>query len=152
MIKTSASSVRVVGAVGGDRSAGARLDRTGAIASFACAIHCALMPLLVTALPLLGLSFLASEPVEWALLACSALLGTLALWVGYRQHRAGWMFGVLGVALVLLVGGRVAEEGGIEVWGQALMVLGGLAMMSAHLINRKLCRACGACGDEERCQ
>ena len=73
------------------------------------------MPLLVTALPLLGLSFLASEPVEWALFACSALLGTLALFVGYRQHRIGWMFGVLGVALVLLIGGRVVEASGIEV-------------------------------------
>ena len=134
------------------RSTGARLDRTGAIASFLCAIHCAIMPLLVTALPLVGLSFLASEPVEWVLLACSGLLGTLALWVGFRQHRAVWMFGVLGAALVLLVGGRVAEESGIEGWGQILMVLGGLSMMSAHLINRKLCRACAACGDEERCR
>ena len=110
------------------------------------------MPLLVTALPLLGLSFLASEPVEWTLLACSAILGTLALWVGFRQHRAAWMFGVLGAALMLLVGGRVAEESGIEFWGQALIVLGGLAMMSAHLINRHLCHACIACGDEKRCR
>ena len=110
------------------------------------------MPLFVTALPLLGLSFLASEPVEWALFACSAVLGTLALWFGYRQHRAGWMFGVLGVALVLLIGGRVAEERGIEGWGQALMVGGGLSMMSAHLINRKLCRDCAACGEDERCR
>ena len=143
MLKASVSSAP---------TAGARLDRTGATASFLCAIHCAIMPLLVTALPLLGLSFLASEPVEWALFACSAILGTLALFVGYRQHRIGWMFGVLGVALIFLIGGRVAEESGIEVWGQVLMVLGGLTMMSTHLINRKLCRACAACGDEEYCR
>ena len=129
-------------------SAGARLDRTGAFASFACAIHCAAMPLLVTALPLLGISFLASEPVEWTLLLCSALLGSLALLVGYRQHRVGWMFGVLGLALALLVGGRVAEESGIAGWGTGLMVLGGLSMMSAHLLNRRLCRACAACGED----
>lgn len=129
--------------------AGANLDRTGATASFLCAIHCAVMPLFVTALPLLGLSFLASEPVEWTLLLCSALLGTLALVVGYRQHRSASIFGVLGVALVLLVGGRLAEEGGVEGWGQAFMVAGGLTMMGAHLINRKLCRACSACRDKE---
>ena len=127
------------------KSAGARLDRTGATASFLCAIHCAIMPLLVTALPLLGLSFLASEPVEWVLLTCSVMLGSIALFIGYRQHRIGWMFGVLGVALVLLIGGRVAEERGIEGWGQALMVAGGLSMMSAHLLNRKLCHACPDC-------
>lgn len=139
MLKTSAPAT----------DAGAKLDRTGATASFLCAIHCALMPLLVTALPLLGLSFLASEPVEWTLVACSAILGALALVVGYRQHRSASIFGVLGVALVLLIGGRVAEEGGIEVWGTILMVAGGLTMVGAHLINRKLCRTCVACPDED---
>ena len=143
MLKTSVSATD---------SAGARLDRTGAVASFACAIHCAIMPLLVTALPLLGLSFLASEPVEWALLACSAILGTLALVVGYRQHRTGWIFGILGAAMALLIGGRVAEESGVEGWGTGLMVLGGLSMMGAHLLNRRLCRACAACDDEARCR
>ena len=139
MLKTSVST---------PESVGARLDHTGATASFLCAIHCAVMPLLVAALPLLGLSFLASEPVEWILLACSAILGTIALFVGYRQHRAGWIFGALALALALLIGGRIAEKGGIEGWGTAFMVAGGLAMMSAHLINRKLCRACPACPDE----
>jgi hypothetical protein len=45
------------------------------------------MPLLVTLLPLIGLGFLASEPVEWALVAMSAVLGTSAICLGYREHR-----------------------------------------------------------------
>ena len=31
------------------------------------------------------------------------------------------------------------------------MVLGGLTMMSTHGFNRKLCRTCAACDDEESC-
>lgn len=38
-----------------------------------------------------------------------------------------------------------------EGWGQALMIVGGLSMMSAHLLNRRLCRACPDCDGEERC-
>ena len=68
-------------------SSGETLDRAGAAASFLCALHCAVMPFVITALPLLGLGFLASEPVEWALLGCSGILGALSLCVGFREHR-----------------------------------------------------------------
>lgn len=128
--------------------AGAKFDRVGAGASFLCALHCALMPLIVIFLPIWGLGFLASEPVEWALIACSAVLGALALIFNYRQHRAIWMFGVLLLFVALLLGGRVAEERGIEGWGQVLMVAGGLGMTGLHLLNRKLCRTCSACKSE----
>jgi hypothetical protein len=40
---------------------GDSLDRLGAAASLACAAHCAAMPLLVSLLPLVRLSFLAKE-------------------------------------------------------------------------------------------
>ena len=133
-----------------------KLDRAGAMASFLCAIHCAVMPLVVTLLPLLGLSFLASEPVEWGLLAAAAVLGSWSLCLGFRQHRSRLVFMVLGVALALLVAGRIFHQphlGGhplhehhYGVWGPVLMVLGGLTMMSAHLLNHWLCHTCKKCG------
>ena len=132
-----------------------KLDRAGATASFLCAIHCAVMPLIVALLPLLGLSFLASEPVEWALLAASATLGSWSLCLGFRQHKSRRVFMILGVALALLVAGRIFHEphlGGHHlhehhygIWGPILMVLGGLTMMSAHLLNHRLCHACKKC-------
>ena len=122
-----------------------KLDRAGATASFLCAIHCALMPLVITLLPLLGLSFLASEPVEWGLLLASASLGSLSLCLGFRQHQSRRAFVILGVALVLLVAGRISEAGHFGVWGTISMVLGGFAMMSAHLLNHRLCHACHNC-------
>ena len=122
-----------------------KLDRAGATASFLCAIHCAIMPLIITLLPLLGLSFLASEPVEWALLAASATLGSWSLCLGFRQHRSRRVFMVLGVALALLLAGRLFHEHHFGVWGPILMVLGGLTMMSAHLLNHRLCHACKKC-------
>ena len=126
-----------------------KLDRAGATASFLCAIHCALMPLVVTLLPLLGLSFLASEPVEWGLLAASATLGSSSLCLGFRKHRKRRVFMVLAIALAILVAGRVFHEHRVGLWGPILMVIGGLTMMSAHLLNHRLCHACAHCESHE---
>lgn len=153
-----------------------QLDKAGAMASFLCAIHCAIMPLVVTLLPLLGLSFLASEPVEWALLLLSAGFGTASLCLGFKEHRSRKVFAVLGMGIALLVAGRIfhhlpigaaeiahSHDGhghvhGIEVdnTGMAtfgpsviLMVLGGLTMMGAHIFNQMLCRNCRKCSDHE---
>jgi len=40
------------------------IDRLGAGVSFACAIHCAIVPFAATILPLLGFGFLADRRVE----------------------------------------------------------------------------------------
>lgn len=140
-----------------------KLDRAGAVASFLCAIHCALMPIVITLLPLLGLSFLASEPVEWALLAASAALGSWSLCLGFRQHRSRRVFMILAVATALLVAGRIFHQPHLHqlhagehhdhahyasIWGPILMVLGGLTMMSAHLLNHRLCHACKRCSSD----
>lgn len=130
---------------------GEKLDRAGATASFLCAIHCAIMPFVLTVLPLLGLGFLSSEPVEWALLSCSAVLGTLSLCVGFREHKRRRVFGLLGLALAFLVAGRILHEQHLGWWGPIFMVLGGFTMMSAHLLNRTLCRSCRACSSHGCC-
>ncbi|BCM91083.1 hypothetical protein IAD21_02947 [Abditibacteriota bacterium] len=130
-----------------DEQAVDKLDRAGATASFLCAIHCALMPFVVTMLPLLGLSFLASEPVEWTLLLSSATLGTLSLCAGFREHRSRRVFGLLGIALALLVAGRILHEHHLGFWGPIFMVLGGFTMMGTHLFNQMLCRSCRKCSD-----
>lgn len=128
-----------------------KLDKVGATASFLCAIHCAIMPFVITVLPLLGLGFLASEPVEWGLLGASATLGTTSLCVGYREHRKRSIFAVLGIALALLVAGHLLHEHPLGAWGPILMVFGGFTMMGAHLLNRLLCRSCRVCSEHKCC-
>lgn len=122
-----------------------KLDKMGAGASFLCALHCAAMPFVITILPLLGLGFLASEPVEWGLLLLSATLGTLSLCLGFREHKSRRVFAFLGIAVAMLVAGRIAEHNNLGWYGPVLMVGGGFTMMAAHLLNRKLCGACHTC-------
>lgn len=127
-----------------------RLDAGGATASLLCAIHCALMPFVVTLLPLVGLSFLASEAAEWVLVALSALFGVSSLCLGFRQHRSRRALAVLAVGLALLATGRIIEHLDLSRFGVPLLVLGGVTIAASHAFNHFLCRACRVCKSHDQ--
>ena len=112
---------------------------------FACAIHCLAMPLLGTVLPLVGLSFLANERVEFILIvsAIGLAIGSLAL--GVRRHRNWRAFLVLIAALAFIATAQTAVEGTFEV---VFYSIGGILLASAHLVNRHLCKTCLTCEAE----
>ena len=122
------------------------VDNTGACLSFACAIHCMAMPLLVTILPLIGLSFLATERAELYLIigAIALAIGSLA-W-GVRHHRSWRAFLILLVALTFIATARTAVEGIFEV---VFYSIGAILLASAHLVNRHLCKTCLTCEAED---
>ena len=62
-------------------------DTLGFSASLICAIHCAIFPLLINSLPLLGIGFLSNIYFEAALLLIAILIGGTSLWHGYRKHH-----------------------------------------------------------------
>ena len=82
------------------------LDRVGAAGSMLCALHCALTPLLLAALPALGLTVWFDGSLEWALVLFVTLLGLFSLGWSYRRHRALH-------ALALLVPGLLALWAGL---------------------------------------
>ncbi|MBC8139422.1 MAG: MerC domain-containing protein [Fibrella sp.] len=118
----------------------ADLDQVGMTASLICAVHCALMPMAVTLLPLVGLDFLAHESAEWMLLGLSLLIGCGSIWLGFREHRRRHALLVLAIGFALLVTGRIAEARDSELPGVFLVVLGGMAVAGAHFVNRRLCQ------------
>lgn len=125
------------------------LDKAGATASLTCAVHCAAMPLVITLLPLLGLTFLADERLEWGLLGLSALLGVSSLCLGFREHGRRSALAILAVGLSLMALGRISEE---RQWGCAsvlVVVFGGSTIAASHLLNRRLCHACRRCRSED---
>lgn len=126
------------------------LDDAGAAASLTCAIHCAMMPLVVTLLPLVGLTFLADERVEWGLLALSASLGISSLCFGFREHGSRRALVILTVGLSLLALGRISEERQWGWWAVPVVVAGGCTVAASHLLNRRLCRTCRRCRLEEK--
>ena len=120
------------------------LEKLGVAATTACAVHCAVTPFL-TLLPLVGLSLLADERIEWTLIGASLVLGLLSLIPDYlRHHRRANQLAifVLGFGLVLVA--RLWFEDELRI-GTPLAILGAGSILFAYWINRNLCRTCSAC-------
>jgi len=63
------------------------LDRMGAFGSLLCAVHCALLPLLIALLPSIGVAtWLSKDAEEWFVVFAS-MVGLFSVVWGYRRHR-----------------------------------------------------------------
>ncbi len=118
-------------------------DRIGAIASFLCAIHCALLPFVLALLPFVGLEFLADHRFERGFVMFACALAIVALIRGFRRHQNALplLLAVPGLALLLL-GVTYAENYSI-VLHSVLVTCGGLLLASAHFVNLQRDRRLG---------
>lgn len=116
------------------------LDNVGMTASILCAIHCALVPLLITSLPLLGLGFLANPWLEWGMIILALLIGVYAIGVSYfgTHHKL--------LPMILLISGFIIIITGhllVTTWQEAIIVpVGGLLIATAHFFNVKYTGIC----------
>jgi len=120
-----------------------RLDLLGAFTALLCAVHCALLPLAVSLLPLVGLNFLTGEGVEWMLLLSSAILAGTSLRSGYLRHRSRRPLALLSGALALMILGHYGHAGHTAVWpipAEVLLAGSGLLLAAAHVVNAWLDR------------
>jgi hypothetical protein len=113
----------------------ALVDRVGAIASMLCAVHCALLPFVLTLLPLIGLEFLAGHTFERVFVACAALLACASLLTAYRRHRHPHALFLMAPGIVLLLGGIVVDLDLHILVHTACVVTGGVLVASAHVVN-----------------
>jgi len=124
------------------------LDRFGMAASFVCAVHCVLTPILFTLVPLFGLTFLRDKRFDWTFIASSIVIGITSLVPSYlKKHRMLLPIILFGFGVILLIAAR--QFGSLR--AELPVVLGGaLLVVTAHRINRRLCRSCEKCQDEHR--
>lgn len=108
-------------------------DKLGATLSFACALHCALQPILMAVLPLFGLGFLMSERLETVFLVFSVVLATYSVVSGSRHHGQKQAFPVLAFGILCIGLSRVWEA-----YEPALAIVGALSIVAAHVYNMKL--------------
>ncbi|MDW2981033.1 MAG: MerC domain-containing protein [Rhodanobacter sp.] len=113
-------------------------DRVGAMASFLCAIHCALLPFVIALLPLLGLGFLADHRFERAFVLCACVLASFVLIRGYRRHQRALPLRLAMPGLALLLLGIVYIDGSVSIVHSVLVTSGGLLLASAHFANLRL--------------
>lgn len=118
------------------------LDRFGACLSLACAVHCLAAPVLLSLVPMAGLSVLAGESAETVfLIAALALAGASLCW-GLRVHGRVRLCVLFGAAACLIAAGRLWADHTVE----SVCVAGGAGVLAAgHLLNRRWCAACVRC-------
>ena len=121
-------------------------DRIGFAASFLCALHCALVPLLLALVPAFGLKFGGWIDIDQAVVVFATLLGATTLTIGWRRHRAFHAWALLIPGLVLVWVGAFTPLHDHGLLHALLMTIGGLLLAGAHLLNLRLTHVANSVG------
>lgn len=113
-------------------------DKVGFAASLVCAVHCALLPLVMAFMPAVLLR--AGGWLDWdqAFVVFATLLGATTLTLGYRRHREFHAWALLAPGLMLVWAASFTSLHDHTSAHLALMVVGGSLLAAAHLLNLRL--------------
>ena len=115
------------------------LDRIGAYGSLLCALHCALLPLVIAVLPSLGVAAWLGSGLEEAFVLFATGLGLFSMLWGYRRHRAVQALSLMLPGLAVLWVGVLYQPLHQSVIPHAItMTLGGTLVGLAHMANLRL--------------
>jgi hypothetical protein len=110
-------------------------DAIGIATSIACAIHCAMLPLMMSSLPLFGVNIIHNAFFEWGMIALAFAVGSYALFHGYvKHHRSLVPVLIFSAGFVFLVLKQFFHQ--VENW---LLVPAVILIISAHYYNYRLC-------------
>ena len=115
------------------------LDVVGATASFACAVHCALVALLLGVLP--AVSLISAHWIDYAFLGLSTVIGVYALVPGFRRHRLRAPLVLFSVGIGILVLTRVLRLQP-SVPEMLLVIVAAACLTTAHWRNRTALHRC----------
>jgi len=113
----------------------------GVSAAVACAIHCALLPLFITAVPLFGIDILDNIYFETGMILIAFVIGGLTLLHGYRKHHhkiSPLFLFIPGIILLAVKHFFIAYL----YW---LIILSSVLIISAYYLNWKFCREAKHC-------
>jgi hypothetical protein len=110
-------------------------DGLGVITSLACAIHCALLPLLVTSLPLFGINIIHNLFFEWGMIALAFVVGAYSLVHGYiKHHRSLLPISLFSAGFVLLIAKQFFHS-----HETILLIPAVILIIGGHFQNYRLC-------------
>lgn len=113
------------------------LDLLGISASFLCAVHCLVMPLILSMGLIGSMSWLESPWVEWSFIFSTLALASWSLLASLPKHRNYTPLLVAGVGFVLIVVLHHLFEHSI---GHYFSAVGGVLVAYAHYLNWRLMR------------
>lgn len=119
-------------------------DALGITASLACAVHCAILPLILTTLPLFGMDIVHNKAFEYGMIALAFLIGVRALYHGTKHHHKSNMPVLLfSTGITLLVFKEIWHDYSLYFLIPAVFLI-----VYAHYLNYKKCKAISHCSDD----
>ena len=137
--------------------AGGSFSKAGSIISLACAVHCALTPLVLLVVPLLAAQYggaidvafgaVFSHSFEWVFLGVIVVIAGGGVLATYPVHGDGRPVALTVTGFVILLSVRLWGEHGstLEITGD---VLGASIIAWGGFLNRSLCR-CQGCHEDD---
>ena len=113
----------------------------GVSATVACAIHCALLPLFISTLPLFGINILDNIYFEAGMILVALLIGGLTLLHGYRKHHHRLTPLILFIAGMFFLIFKHFFSATV-VW---LIIPSSILILLAYYLNWRLCRIAKHC-------
>lgn len=112
-------------------------DAIGIATSIACAIHCALLPLILTSLPLFGVNIINNLPFESCMILLAFCVGAYSLYHGWKKHHHRW--GPLSIFC-----GGMSLLFCKQIWHPYelfFLIPAVIFIVSAHYLNFRFCRS-----------
>lgn len=111
-------------------------DALGIATSLACAIHCAVLPLVLTSLPLFGVNIIDNAGFEYFMILLAFAVGAFSLVHGYRRHhRSVAPLLVFSAGFLFLLAKQMRHD--LQYW---LLPFAVVLIVGAHLMNYRSCR------------
>ena len=111
-------------------------DAFGIATSVACAIHCAVLPLILSSLPLFGINIIENQGFELLMIGLAFVVGVYSLYHGRKKHHHSYTpLLIFALGMVLMVVKSITQSHAL--W---LLIPAVTAVITAHFLNYKLCR------------
>mgnify|MGYP003908884533 FL=1 len=111
-------------------------DALGIVTSVACAIHCAILPLLLSSLPLFGINIIDNIYFEYFMIIIAFVIGVYSLYHGFKKHHHSYFpLSIFSIGFVLLFAKQWWHNQ--QTW---LLIPAVILIITAHFINFRFCR------------
>ena len=112
------------------------LDALGVATSVTCAIHCALLPLFLTSLPVFGINIIHNRTFEVVMIALAFFIGSFSLVHGYRRHHHRYLpLMIFSAGFIFLVSKQFFLQD--ELW---FLLPAVTFILAGHFLNYYFCR------------
>src|SRR5436305_3125801 len=113
-------------------------DAIGVATSVACAVHCALLPLILTSLPLFGVNIINNLSFEFFMILLAFFIGSCSFYSGWKKHHHRWLpFIVFSVGMTFLLCIQIWHNYQLEFLIPAVIFI-----VTGHYLNYKFCSVC----------